>query len=609
MHSLSHLQKAALYLQLSLGLLAAQPLLCTAILAQDFDRESMAKELLRLEKICRSIGLEEEAEISRTWLPPLRSDQNILFLPAELFIAKEKGTTHEKWTGYINTARVKYAATLFAQARNLAATGDEATAFRLLWQVLHEDPSHTEAKRILGTLATTAAIRPRPRKGTSSQTDFGWPAGSYSRVQTPHFLLTTRAGTEESLTLATSMEEFYALWRQMFYPLWAPPGVLKKRFEGQNTPWEKSSEFAVTLLRDRNDYLEVLQLAEKNAAVSVGYYAPQLKKSFFYPEENLQATFFHELTHQLLAEATNIQANLDAGKQGGVWLIEGIAMYMESLVNRGNYWTVGGIDASRLQTARYRALRDGFWIDWKIFTEGQTEAWKEDPQIARLYTHAIGLTHLFMDHLPNPNARETLFRAIVSTYQNEPRFNEMFDLLGGNNAAAHLAYQDGLRLNDLDVEALCTTEQACPSLVLAASELARETWQRLAALAPQLEWLDLSFSNAKSPDLTWLSNANELQRLSVEGTYVDGEILSIIKSLRQLVELDLSGCAIDDRALEQISQHPNLETLWLTKTKISEASLETLNTLPKLKACDVGDTAISTTAWRDFIRDHPQIKD
>ncbi len=581
--------------------------ICPIAAAQlKFDREAMVAEMQRLETICLSIGLTEEAEISRAWLPPSRADQNLLYLPMEQVAEKEGNQA--KWAAYFNAARSKYAAALFDESRQLAAAGDEANAFRVLWRVLREDPKHAEAKRILGTLATTAGVRPRMRKGTAPQTDFGWPAGSYSRIQTPHFMLTTRADAKESLELATSMEEYYALWRQMFFPLWAAPGVLQKRFAGQNIPWERSSEFAVTLLRDREDYLEVLKVAERNAAVSVGYYAPSIQKSFFYPAAELQATFFHELTHQLFAEASNFQAAPTAGNQAGIWQIEGIAMYMESLQNRGTYWTVGGIDAPRLQTARYRALRDGYWVDWQEFTQTGAEAWKQDPQIARLYTHAIGLTHLFMDQLQQPESRQKFFKSLVTTYQNQPQFNELFALLGEHNAAAHLAYQQALKLSDTDIENLCSSGQSCTALVLAASELSPESWQQLASLAPTLEWLDLSFTNAKSEDLLWLSAAKSLKRLSLEGTYADARILATIRSLTQLDELDLSGCDIDDESLQLIGNHPNLATLWLTKTKITDAALQTLDSLIKLQACNVDDTGISSAGWRDFVRQHPSLK-
>lgn len=558
-------------------------------IAQELDHAAMRAELQRLEAICRAHDLETEAAITATWLPVEGSDQQRYYLPTDPILesssAGQAGALRAGWAKHFSAARVRYAQWLFSQAVELAATGDEAQAFCLLWQVLREDTSHPEANRILGTLATAARVKPRLRKGTIPHPDFGWPAGSYSRIETPHFLLTTRSDPRESIELAQSMEAFYALWRQVFYPLWAPPGILTKRFDGRNLPWEKSREMQVTLLRDRDDYLQVLGVAEKNAAISVGYYEPRLQKSFFYIADGWQETLFHELTHQLFAEATNIAADPDAGGLSGVWLTEGIANYMESLIERDSYWTLGGYAAPRLQTARYRAIRDGYWDGWQEFTQAGRERWKQDPQIGLLYAQATGLSHLFMDQLQQPAARQAFFQALVSVYQDSADFAPLLTLLGKDDEAAKLAYQRALTLTDSQVVQVCQSGLPCSSLVLTGSELKPETWSQLAALAPELEWLDVSFSNATSADLQWLDQAPKLQRLSVEGTHCDARLLDRLRQLPALNELDLTGCNIDDAGLNALRGHPTLETLWLEGTRATPAAKEMLDTLPSLDSC------------------------
>jgi hypothetical protein len=568
--------------------------------AQEFDRAALQTELARLEQICHSLQLNSQATFTRQWLATQRTDLSVLYLPGVTAEFDATNPQQKNWSAAFQAARNRYAATLFSEAKRHASEGDEAASFRLLWQVLREDPEHAEAKRILGTMASAATVKPRLRKGQTPHPEFGWPAGSYSRIETPHFLLTTRGEPRQSVELAQLMERYYALWRQVFYPLWATPGMLANKFEGRNTPWEKAREMQVVLLRDRQDYLQVLGVTEQNAAVSVGYYAPQKKMSFFFAAPDYEVTLFHELTHQLFAEATNIDARPDAGSLGGVWLTEGIALYMESLVNRGTYWTLGGIDAPRLQTARYRAVRDGFWAAWESFTKGHVEDWKQDPKIALLYTQACGLTHLYMDQLSQPSAREALLRALVGVYQNQLNFDELRLMLGSEDEARKLAYQQALTLTDDDVRALCDAGLTSPSLVLAGSQLSPEYWQELKCLAAGLTWLDVSFSNAKSSDLAWVSSADMLERLSLEGTACDGEILKQVAKLARLKELDLTGCAIDDDSLEAMAGHSQLETLWLSKTQVSDAAIETLGKLPRLKFCEIEGTNISPGVWERF---------
>lgn len=573
--------------------------------AQELDRAAMQAELQRLAEICGELGLEAEATLTASWLTDSTAELRCLYLPVDDESAPSNGTSNVlggvsseaslpadplagprgSWLKHFNAARAGYARWLFSQAAQRAAAGEEAEAFLLLWQVLREDPQHAQANRILGTLASAAQVKPRLRKATTPHPDFGWPAGSYSRIETPNFLITTRAAARESIEMAQAMERFYALWRQVFYPLWAPPGILSKRFEGRNLPWEKSREMNVLLLRDRADYLQVLGVAESNAAISVGYYEPQLQKSFFYAGEGWQATLFHELTHQLLAEASNIGADSQAGADAGIWLIEGIAIYMESLNDRGSYWTLGGYAAPRLQTARYRAVRDGYWAEWKEFTQAGREQWKQDPQIGLLYTQATGLSHLFMDQLEQPAAQRAYFQALVSVYQNSANLDSLRALLGENDSSVKLAYQDALTLSDAQVSQLCQIGLPCTSLVLAGSELESATWNQLAELSADLEWLDASFSNATSADLQWLGQAKKLRRLSVEGTHCDGQILKLVKDLPALTELDLTGCNIDDHGLSELRGHPTLETLWLDGTRVTTAAKDTLDSLPKLELC------------------------
>ena len=580
------------------GSLAAQPL----------DHSAIRDELLRMAAICDTLGMAAEAETCREWLPPSRSDWNVFYLPIEAVrVGPEEHPQRANWAERFSAVRKRYAQGLFALAEQHAAGGDEARAFQLLWQVLREDGEHADAKRLLGPLLTAVTVAPRLRKATTPHPDFGWPAGSYSRIETPNFVLTTRADPRASLELARLMERFYAVWRQLFYPLWSPPGILTKKFSGQALPWERTRGMSIVLLRDRDEYLQVLGIGEANAGVSVGYYAPQRQTSFFYPAAESALTLYHELTHQLLAEATYGDSAARGTLTGGVWLMEGIAMYMESLVDRGGYWTVGGNDAPRLQTARYRAIRDRYWVDWSPFVDGQVEQWKQDPQIALLYAQAAGLTHMFMDDLAQPAARQRLLASLMGIYQNQTEFSPLLPLLGSDPAGAQAAYQRALTLDDQDVQQLAAAALPCRSLVLAGSQLSADSWNELQKLTAKLEWFDVSLSNATSADLLWLPQAQALKRLSVEATRCDGELVKKAAQLPELQELDLSGCPVDDQALLPLAGHRQLHTLWLTGTSVTQASFDLLRQLPNLKFCHVEGTQISDEAWEQFRATHPRL--
>ena len=571
-----------------------------------FSREQFAAELSRLAGICERLGLSERKSICENWLVPAADDREVLFLPEPggLWIQPGPTSATKSWGRHFSSAKRAYAARLAEELPELVKQ-DEQAAYRLLWDVLRNDPEHALALRAAGTMAKGPTVRPRLTQGRVPVQDFGWEARSYSRVDSPHFTLLTRANAKSSRRIAQQLEQFYVLWSQVFYPLWAAPGTLQSRLAGKGTPWPRHERLRVVLLEDRSEYLRILGVAEDNIGVSVGYYAPDAKTSFFYPAENLEATLFHELTHQLLMEASSIRPTELPGESGGIWMLEGIALYMESLRERNHYWTLGGWDAARGQTARYRAVRDGYWPEWKEFTSAGLEGWKTDPDISRLYTHAVGLTTTFMHHL-GEDAKQDYLKQLVGVYQGQNDSSELISRLGKDQQAAKKRYQDLQILTHGQMDVYPTAEATqTQDLVLTASQLETEQWKALDRFT-NLEWLDVSFSNVRTMDLEWVANAKSLKRLSVEGTAVAGEVVAFAGKIVGLEELDLSGCAIGDDDLQPLKGNRSLQTLWLTQTRVTPAVLALLKSMPNLTKVDVSGSAIDNEQWQEFVQANPR---
>lgn len=560
------------------------------------DQVEFSTELNRLAKISERLQLSEQAALSRNWIPRVLPDRDNLFLTGGDLPKTRGNSAAESWLRHFMTARQKFAETAFKRSRNLVAQ-DESEAYRWLWRASREWPSHPGAKRVLGPLLRSIVARPRLTRGRQVHPAFGWPAGSYSRIETAHFDIVTRAGPKESIDLALRMEEFYVLWSQFFYELWAPAGLLKEKLAGKNRAWPKHKGMEVFILADRSDYLRTLGIAEGNIGVSVGYYNPGARKSFFYPDENLQATLVHELTHQLLLEASRISPRADAGVDGGIWQIEGIALFMESLREEAGYWTVGGIDATRNQTARYRAVRDGYWPAWDSFVTGKMEDWKADPSIARLYTHAAGLTHYFLN-LADADAKKRFIRALVDLYQGNARSGlPLLESLSADEEKAKELYQDQMIVDD---EKLAWFSENVQDLVLCGSQLKPESWKQISRFS-KLQWLDVSFSNCVDAHIETWKELSELRRLSFEGTAAGPEVIQLAAGLLKLEELDLSGMAVKSKDLEPLKSHPSLKTLWLTNTQVTEDAFPVLESISNLTQCDIEGSQISSEAWQQFI--------
>lgn len=593
----------------------------------------MRQEMQRLADVCGRLQMHKQAELCLNWIGVDRPDQHRFYLPGQI-PEVTKDDNYTRWREHFLAARRRYAEYLFEQAQQNASVGRSAVAFRLLWQVLREDPDHSRAKQVLGPLATATQSRPRQRSGGNTPPELSR-LGSFQRWQSPHFQVWTRADAKSSQATIELMEQFYAVWSQCFYDQWAPADVLQTRLAKVNQSWPEMPSIQVVILADREDYLKLLGVEEKNIGVSVGYYSPKAKRSFFYPSADLQETLFHELTHQLFSEVArwkgdiaHRKADVDLEHLQGAWAIEGIALYMESLRPAAEGWTVGGIESSRLQTARYRALRDQHWPPWSNFCQGTIAQWKQQTGIALSYAHAAGLTHTLLDLATDgptrakqplndassdsngaeidsqpPIARTAFLDYLASVYQGQPDHERLLKILGQDDQQAQDNYRNLLTVRQ---EQLVAVENpSIQQLVLTGSRL--EDWA-IVGRYRSLQWLDLSFSNLKPDQADWLSNLQHLNRLSLEGNPVNQAILLQVSKLPRLSELDLSLCPIQDKDLESLAQHPALESLWLTGTQVTEASFDLLKSLPKLKHCEVSSTAISEEAWQQFTQSHPQLQ-
>lgn len=584
----------------------------------------MRQEMQRLSEICGRLHLQQQADLCNKWIGADRSDQHRYYLPGRHPEVTDS-QHHSQWRVHFLTARQRYAEFLFEQAQQHARAGQSTLAFRLLWQVLREDPEHVSAKQVLGPLATATQTRPRQRPDRDVPPELAG-LGSFHRWQSPHFQVWSRADARSTQATIELMEQFYAIWSQCFYDQWAPADLLQTRLAKVSQPWPNLPSLQVVLLADRTEYLKLLGVAEKNIEISVGYYSPEGKKSFFYPSADLQETLFHELTHQLFSEVTRWKLAADIEHLQGAWVIEGIALYMESLRPSVEGWTLGGIESSRLQTARYRALRDEHWPVWRDFCQGTIADWKKQSGIALSYAHAAGLTHALLDFaaadsssdaVPQDDTNVKIIESkqsevwnafleyLASVYQGQPDHDRLLNILGQDDRLAQASYQRLLTVRQEQLAAAVLENPSIEHLVLTRSQL--EDWAIVGHLE-SLKWLDASFTNLKPDQSMWLSNLQRLNRLSLEGNHVTQDMLSHVAKLPNLTELDLSLCPIKDKDLEPLTGHPKLESLWLTGTRVTEASLLLMETLTKLKHCEVSSTAISDQAWQQFTQSHPHLQ-
>ena len=122
---------------------------------------------------------------------------------------------------------------------------------------------------------------------------------------------------------------------------------------------------------------------------------------------------YHEATHQLFYESRPVVP--DVGQKANFWIVEGIAMYMESLRQEDGFYVLGGFGDERMHAAQYRLLQDKFYVPLAEFTAYGRERLQADPRIATLYSQAAGLAN-FLVYYDGGRYRDALVAYLVAVY-------------------------------------------------------------------------------------------------------------------------------------------------------------------------------------------------
>ena len=418
---------------------------------------------------CESNGLAEEASTTRRVLGP--TDPCKLYvpiLPQQVGPPKLPADAPAKiveWDSRLNRLRRDYAAALYDIARGAVRAGHAALAFDLALMAIQADPDYEPVRRLFGYQKyrdrwhTAYEVR-KLRAGNVWSEQFGWlPKGHVNRyeqgqrysngrwisaaedaqhhhdirsgwdVETEHYTIRTNHGIEAGVALGVKLERLNRLWQQLFVRYFASEADVVALFDGRSKPIAASRpRLGVVYFRDRDDYNRSLRDGLPNVEVSIGVYIERLRRVYFFPdEENNDRTLYHEATHQLFHQSRPVAPNV--GLKANFWIVEGIALYMESLRQEDGFYVLGGFDDVRLHAARYRLLNDGFYVPLAEFTGYGMERIQKDPRIPTLYSQAAGLAN-FLVHYDNGRYRDALVSYLITVYTGRDKPDTLARLTG-----------------------------------------------------------------------------------------------------------------------------------------------------------------------------------
>lgn len=567
-----------------------------------------AEELDALARKCDELQLPEQAQITRRWFIPRRYQVQYHFPPdAYARETREKRLPtppsasapelQQRWWKRFNEVRASQAERLFEFAKHRLSEKRLQESFALLHEVLWENPDHAEARRILGYRGKPGNWTPQerqPRYSRTSQYDptFNWAPNRHGVVDTAHFRIRTNADPKAAIETATFLEDCRDVWSIVFTGFWLDAAELQARFDGKDPPPPPRStkKLEVVLFASREEYIAQLEPYEKNIAASSGYFAPGRMTSFFYvdaEDESVRINWAHEISHQLFSAASRNPPTL--GRNAHFWVIEGAAMYMESLTRRGGYFTTGGFESQRLQDARHRLHNQRQHAALSELTPLGQEAFQRDPRVREYYTAAAGYTHFLLDG-DHGRRRDAFHRFLKGIYDEQDSVDRLETQLGAPVGEIEEAYRNFLDVTDDDLRRL--NDASIRRLVLGRTSATPNGLLALKQLAG-LKKLDLTDLKGVDDSLSFLAPKCDLEELSLFGTAVTSNCSKRLAQMKSLRELNLSHTKIDDRAIATLSSLPSLAVLEIANTKVTDAAEQSLRKLRSLQELDLEGTSIS----------------
>ncbi|MBN2580189.1 MAG: hypothetical protein JXB10_14465 [Pirellulales bacterium] len=446
-----------------------------------------AADLKQLADDCRRKGLEDEARKTRAVLEP--RDPTRFFVPV---LPQKAGPPAlpdgappavVEWHQQFSRLRREQGEALFDLARQALRNRRAALAIELLLSAVAADPDNESVRRLLGyqkyqdRWRTPYEIR-KLRAGLVWDDRFGWlpkthlkhyeageryrggrwiPAEEDARrrqkqqfgweIDTEHYHIRTNHSLEAGVDLGVKLERLYHLWQGIFLRFYASEAEMLAWFDGRSHALQSpGARRQVVYFRDRADYNRFLGPSVPGIEKSIGYYSQAVETAFFFagPDSD-DRTLYHEATHQLFHESRPVAPNV--GARANFWIVEGIALYMETLKIQDGFYVLGGADDQRMIAARYRLLHDNFYVPLAEFCGYGMLRWQHDPNVPKLYSQAAGLAQ-FLIHYDHGRYRDALVAYLSTVYSGRDAPDTLSALTGVSSETLDAQYREFMEKND-----------------------------------------------------------------------------------------------------------------------------------------------------------------
>lgn len=554
---------------------------------------------------CDELALAGPAAQTRAWLTPRKSGRTTFFISEQGISKPPAGaeTRIKQWHARFMALREVHAAKVYDLAAEAAGSQQGELALRLIYEVLHENPEHASAQRILGLKRKVMRVG-KVRAIPGVHPNFGWKSGQHWSYDTAHFSLESNAGAKACLDAGRELEQLHDVWLQVFYPLWGQDRLVAARFDNQDVDLMETSRCRVVLFKDRDEYKKQLGKAGVAAAISSGFYSDEQKIALFYTGQDAKkSTWYHEATHQLIQEYLNAPAGV--ANDHNVWVVEGAALAMESLAFGDGFAYFGGYDADNLQFARFRARGGDFQMPLAELSSLGRTALQEHRDIRKIYGQMGGLGQFFMEG-EEGQLRLPFLKTLLAVYRGQAKRGTLAEACETTYDPLDRRYYDYLDVTD----AMVSRTPPLPGIRGLSLRKTSVTDAGLAAFRDcnQLQFLDLSLTTTGNAGFTALPASKALKTLFLEGTKITDVALAHVVRFTELEELYLSDTSISDEGIANLVQLKKLKVLDVSGCPLTDACLPSLAVLKQLDTLDTSRTKITSAGLVKLKQSPPKLK-
>jgi hypothetical protein len=282
------------------------------------------------------------------------------------------------------------------------------------------------------------------------------------KIFTPHYEIVTNHSLEEGAAWSRELEHLHNAWQFFTYGSLGDKARIKSIFQKKATIF-LPLQHKVTIYRNKNDYVTDLTKIDPNIAKSNGYYFPNQKRAYFYAVspsddkaeiEAVRRVLLHEGSHQLFCEPrSSARSNESPGSRCNCWLVEGLAMFMETLRIKDNRYVLGNITDERLYAAKYNAQNLNFYIPFGRIAKMGLNEFQEQKDLSKLYSQAATMTHFLM-FAEEGKYRNALLKLVKLIHNGTDKPDSLSKLTGCSYDVLDEKYKEFLKKipDDIEVE-------------------------------------------------------------------------------------------------------------------------------------------------------------